>query len=403
MQVVVYEVPQVERFSLTVSYGSGSSEDPAGKEGLAHLVEHLLFRTAPRGSQGAPIWDQLTAAGWRFNASTDWDSTDYYVIGKPSELSDALRLEASRMREPIANVDEKAFGVERDVVLAEYRERFETNRVGAQLQWLLEGAFVDHPYGRPVGGTPESLRSITLADAQAWTKERYRPENAILVVVSPQKSRDVMRRVVESFEELAEPAGPDRSPHVPAAAPLPPKPKEQAPTVVHKGPVRTPNVWVAWPVPGVAGKREAQGYAAANAVQRAFGGLLSREWGSAVLTKVEGWAAFYVPIGGHGMVVLNAVIADPAYGEKVADLARYAALELILDDDPGLPPAMDPLTERDRKLTVIETRDQLLVDAYLEIEHVDGAAVAAFLRATGEPDYLAGRRKLISATLNSDI
>jgi len=403
MQVVVYEVPQVERFSLTVSYGSGSSEDPAGKEGLAHLVEHLLFRTAPRGSQGAPIWDQLTAAGWRFNASTDWNSTDYYSIGKPDELADALRLEASRMREPLAGIDERAFRTERDVVLSEYRERFETNPVGAQVQWLLEGAFAGHPYGRPIGGTPASLAAIGLVDVEAWVKERYQPWNAVVVISAPQKSNVVMRKLIEAFEELAEPAGPDRSPRITHAPPLPPRPTSVAPLAVHPAPVRQPTLWVGWVVPGLEARRDPEGHAAAAGIQKAFSRLVFKAFGTAALSVVETFGVSYWPVGGHGVVVLNATLGDASFAEKVADLARSAALELILDDDEGLDPLLDPLTVRDRKLTVIETRDLLLVDNYLAIEAVPGAEAAEWLRATGEPDYLGAWRKNVSATLNSDV
>ena len=60
LQLVVYEVAQVDRFSVTVSYGSGSAEDPNGKEGLAHFAEHLAFRVAPEWAGGARIWDLLT-------------------------------------------------------------------------------------------------------------------------------------------------------------------------------------------------------------------------------------------------------------------------------------------------------------------------------------------------------
>jgi zinc protease len=403
MQVVVYEVPQVDRFSLTVSYGSGSTEDPQGKEGLAHLAEHLAFRCAPAGSGGVPLWDQLTAAGWRFNASTDWDSTDYHEVGKPDELAGALRVEAARMRDPTAGVDEDTFAVERDVVLSEYRERLETNLQGAQIQWILEGAFPDHPLGRPVGGTPESLRRISLAEARAWMKERYRPANAVAVIVSPFPSREVVRQLVEAFGDLAVPAGPDQAPMVRPTPPPPPSPGKAAPIAVKKAPVRQPVVWVAWPVPGLGERRDPQGEAAARALEKAFSGVLLRNYGSSAFAKVDGWRAFYWPVGDRGLVVLSADLVSGGDAERVADLARSAALELVLSDEPGQSTQLDALTERERKLTVVETRDQLLVDAYLEIEDLDGAEVARFLRATGEPDYLGGRRKNIVAVLNADI
>jgi len=131
LRLVVYEMPHLDRFALSVSYGAGSVDDPPGKEGLAHLAEHLAFRAAPGGS-GQRIWERLVASGMRFNAFTEMEHTDYWISGNAAELGEALRIEAARMADPVAGVSEDDFAIERDVVVSEWRERYETRLEAAK-------------------------------------------------------------------------------------------------------------------------------------------------------------------------------------------------------------------------------------------------------------------------------
>ncbi|BDG03787.1 M16 family metallopeptidase [Anaeromyxobacter oryzae] len=404
LRLVVYEVPQVDRFAVTVSYGSGSAADPAGKDGLAHLAEHLAFRAAPPWAQGARIWDGLLEAGFRFNAETSPDSTDFWAAGKPANLRTALALEASRMRDPLVGVTDDDFAVERDVVLAEYRERFENDPVGAQLAWLRTEAFGDHPYGRTGAGTPESLRAITLADVRAWAKAEYVPRNAIVVVIAPRSTREVTELVLDTFGPLTGDGEATRvQPVARSAPPVPPPPDDEIAPASRTAPVRQPVVWVAWRVPGDAAGEEPKAQFAAAAIDAAFSVKLVQAFGGNASEVVERFDAFYEGFGGAGLVVFRAELARAGDAGKVIDLVKSAAFEVRAEDelrDPAVTRLPYAIGNRLRANVAVSTRDRLLVKGYLAMESIDGSQVARFLRATGQPDFLAGWQRLVAGQLH---
>jgi zinc protease len=397
LRLVVYEMPRVDRFAVTVSYGSGSAQDPAGKEGLAHLVEHLAFRAAP-GGDGVRLWDELLASGLQFNASTSHDATNFTLSGKPADLARALATEAARMRDPIAHVSDDEFAIERDVVVSEYRERFETDPDGAQVAWLLEAAFEGHPYARPVGGNPESLRRIALADARAWAKARYVPSNAIVVVVSPSPAREVVQRAFELFGDLASgtkaplPEGP--APSFTAGAP-----EEELPLLTKSAPVAQPVLWVAWPVPGEAGRRTPLGHAAASAMSAAIWPLVWQSFREGSFEAVDDAGVALFTLHSAGLMVARVELRKASDAKRMLEVVKSAAFAIGRDRTMQ----SNVMTVRHRAEIVKRTRDRLLVDGYLAIEDIDGARVAAFLRATGQADYLAGWQKDIALQLKYDV
>jgi zinc protease len=96
LTVAMMPDPRVNLVSVEVRYLVGAAEDPPGKTGLAHLVEHLMF--ARRAEPGGPeVADQLAVAALHHNASTNWDSTHYIAIGLAPRLDDLLAIEAARM------------------------------------------------------------------------------------------------------------------------------------------------------------------------------------------------------------------------------------------------------------------------------------------------------------------
>jgi zinc protease len=373
MRLVVYQRPQVDRFVFAASYRAGGVDDPGGREGLAHLVEHLSFRSTP--GAGAPrIWDSLVGSGRLFNALTAADHTDFWQVGKPGELEAALALEAARMRDPLAGVTEDDFAIERDVVLSEHRERLDADLGGAQLQWLLEVAFPGHPYARPVGGTPESLRRITLGEARAWARERYRPAAAVLVLVSPLPPREAAARVVEAFGPLV---GDDAKPWVEPVAhrppPGPPRSSSRQPLVRREAPVERPVLWIAWRVPGSYAGRVPQSHAAAAAVQAVVWnelGMLNYNFRGGLLDGAE---VAYVPFDGAGLIVARISLREERHAQYVLDTVRTRVAYVKMG-------GWTRLIER--------VRDSLLMSAYLRLEDLPAVAVAQHLRASGRPDYL---------------
>jgi zinc protease len=404
LRVVVFAVPGAERFSVTVSYGAGSGDDPPGAEGLAHLVEHLAYRATPGG--GPPLQDRLGGAALLFNATTSPDATDYVVVGKPADLDAALAVEAARLRGPLDGVTERDAAVERDVVLAEYRERFETDPEGAQVAWLLEAAFPDHPYGRPAAGTPESIRGLSLAAARAWAAPRYVPANAIVVVVAPGDAAETLARTRSALGALADGA----------PAPLPARPARGLPGRARerergrRAPVPGPVVWVAWPVPGVDARVEPQALYAATALEAAFAGKLRQAFGRTAPDVVEDFSAAYEGFEGAGLVVLRAELADGRDAGRIADLARSAAFELRTDEDVKGGPETGAfgartgraLGDAEKERLAKAVRDGLLVAVDLGMERLDGGEIARAVRLGGDPDVPARWRREARAELAHD-
>ncbi|HZH75149.1 MAG TPA: pitrilysin family protein, partial [Archangium sp.] len=199
MRLVVYEDPRASRVTMDISYRVGATDEPAGKEGLAHLVEHLTF-LARHGSDKAPrVWSRPLASGAEFNAFTTHDSTDYWFTAPLDEFPRLVRLEAQRLHEPLAGLTEEDFRMERDVVVAELRQRYETSPEGVQFAWVLNELLPGHPYGRTVGGTPESVQRLTLEDVRAFVKRHYTPAHAVVVVAGPLSPERVRVEMANGF------------------------------------------------------------------------------------------------------------------------------------------------------------------------------------------------------------
>ncbi len=393
MRLVVYEMPHVDRFLLSISYRAGSVDDPPGKQGLAHLVEHLAFRTQP-GGRGTPrLWEQLLATGWVFNAGTSPDHTAYWEAGKPPDLRQALALEADRMRDPLAGISEDDFAVERDVVVSEYRERFETNPMGSELQFLLDVAFPEgHPYRLPVAGNAESIRRATLSDARAFVQSRYQPAGAVMVVASPLPRRETVQLVASVFGPLADDKGAARPPLEWKPPTLPPTPEAQPPLVERRAPVEQPHLWVAWTAPGFFSRRTPQARATAAALEAAIYRKFAQE---AFFQNVDGVFVFDLELDGATVIGARIDLRRPQDAERYLDLVKSAAFDLRRGELSG--------ERASRAIAVDATRERLIVEAYQQLERVDTDGVARFLRATGNPDFLGMWPKLVTVELYTDI
>jgi len=160
----------------------GSAGDPPGQEGLAHLVEHLAFRSRIDGQH--PYTDVLETLGaGEWNAFTSHDLTVFYAAAAASTVRELLKVESTRLLDPLRGIDQQTFDVEREVVRNELRQRNELGRVSAVDTALAAALYPSgHPYARPVIGTEESLRALTLEQARAFVAQNYRPEKMTVVV-----------------------------------------------------------------------------------------------------------------------------------------------------------------------------------------------------------------------------
>lgn len=203
LRVVSLASAQTDTVSVQLWYQVGGKDDPPGRSGFAHLFEHMMFK----GTRHMPgeMFDRLTEdVGGQNNAFTAEDMTVYQSEVPSNHLERLLWAEAERMAH--LRVDQASFDSERDVVLAELRERLEGDPYGALFHALPGLAFERHPYRRPVIGNEADLRAATLAEVQAFHATFYRPDNAVLVVVGDLDPSRLDAWVDRYFGPLAAPA-----------------------------------------------------------------------------------------------------------------------------------------------------------------------------------------------------
>jgi zinc protease len=229
--------------------GSGSTADPQGKEGLAHLVEHLAFRTRP-GTK-LRTWGTFETLGvTEANAYTNYDETVYHELVPSEALAALLQFEGARLLRPFENVSADAFEAEREVVRNELRQRGETSPYQGIYSWATQTIFPEgHPYGRPVIGTHASISALTPADATAFIEAHYRAENMTLVI-----SGDVDLSTIDATLKQTLPASlwqgsaPTVAPRVSGPAAPPPAPPAQFLTT-REAAVASPELYLAWSLP----------------------------------------------------------------------------------------------------------------------------------------------------------
>ena len=211
MRVIVHEDHRSPVVVSQVWYEAGAIDEVNGKTGVAHVLEHMMFKgtkTIPPGQFSRIV----AAAGGRENAFTGSDYTAYYQQLEKSKLPLSIRLEADRMNN--LQLTKEEFAKEINVVMEERRWRTEDNPqavVNEQFQAL---AYMAHPYGRPIVGWMNDLQNMTVDDAREWYKTWYVPNNAILVVVGDVKAQEVLKLAKKHFGPLKAKALPSRKPQL---------------------------------------------------------------------------------------------------------------------------------------------------------------------------------------------
>lgn len=182
LRVIFQRDPSQASVVVSSVIDAGSSADPAGKEGLAHLLEHLCFR-ATHGN-GLTVREHMNRLGaGTFNASTHDDFTDYYSLGPKAALVPLLQIEAARLTNPLEGVTEEILATEREIVRNELRMRTENTLAYRLYELSKQRLFPEgHPYHRSGIGSHGSLDAITLADLRKFAKEHYVPAKATIVV-----------------------------------------------------------------------------------------------------------------------------------------------------------------------------------------------------------------------------
>jgi zinc protease len=179
MQIVAVPNHRAPVVSHMVWYRAGAADEPAGKSGIAHFLEHLMFKGTPKYPDG--IMDEVVARnGGDQNAFTSYDFTAYYQNIAVDRLALVMEIEADRMRNLV--LDPKEVDTEREVIIEERRMRVD-NQPSAILDERLDASlWLTNRYGIPIIGWEPEMRSLSREDAFAFYHRFYAPENAILVV-----------------------------------------------------------------------------------------------------------------------------------------------------------------------------------------------------------------------------
>ena len=207
LRVIVKEDRRAPTVAHMVWYRAGGMDEVSGTTGVAHVLEHMMFKGTPNVGTGE-FSRRVAAAGGRDNAFTSKDYTAYFQQVPKQQLAQMMQLEADRMRH--LNLDAGEFAQEIKVVMEERRQRTDDSphaRLGEQLQAV---AYQTHPYRVPVIGWMNDLENMTVQDARDWYRRWYAPNNAYVVVVGDVDHQAVFRLAQKYYGRVPARALPPR-------------------------------------------------------------------------------------------------------------------------------------------------------------------------------------------------
>jgi zinc protease len=203
LTVLTKEVKTAPVVTVQVWYRVGSRNETPGINGIAHQLEHLMFK----GTSDRPIQFGrfFSALGSESNAFTSYDMTAYFGTVEANKLQALLVLEADRMHNAL--IGEKELTSEKRVVISELQgyENSPSYRLGRA---VMRSAFPNQPYGLPVGGTKADVEKFTLDQVRDYYHTFYRPDNATLVIVGNMQTDAVLDMVKTTFGQVPKPTKP---------------------------------------------------------------------------------------------------------------------------------------------------------------------------------------------------
>ena len=319
LRVIVKEDHRAPVMVSQVWYRAGSIDEFNGTTGVAHVLEHMMFK----GTKEVPPGEfskRIAAAGGRENAFTSRDHTAYFQQMHKDKLELSMQLEADRMTNLV--IDDATFAKEIQVVMEERRMRTDDNPQSVLYERLMAAAYQAHPYQRPIIGWMNDLEQMTGQDARDWYTRWYAPNNATLVVAGDVNADAVLALAKQYFGALA-------------SHPLPVRKPQDEPTQVGikrlnvKAPAKLPYLIMAYHAPVL---RDWEKDWVPYALQ-ILGGVLSGN-DSARLQKslvkeqqiaVNADAGYDAVSRGPGMFMLD---ATPAQGKSIAALEKALRFEV---------------------------------------------------------------------------
>jgi zinc protease len=312
--------------TVNITYLVGSRHESYGETGMAHLLEHLLFKGTPTNPK---ITEEFNKRGMRINGTTSMDRTNYFELFQASDdnLKWALEMEADRMVN--SNIAKKDLDTEMTVVRNEY-ERGENSPGAVLMKRMQSVAFDWHNYGNSTIGNRSDIENVKIENLQAFYRNYYQPDNAVLLVAGKFEAEKALQWINASFGKITKPT---RSlPQFWTTEPT--QDGERSFVVRRKGDVQM--VMIAYKVPaGLHHDRDALNYAGSILASAPHGRLHKQLVESGKLVQVFSTSLGHVE---PGLAIIGAVVKK---GESV-DAARDALLAGI-EDFKNNPPTKEEL------------------------------------------------------------
>lgn len=251
LEVVVVENHRAPVALHMLWYHTGSGDEDPAHAGLAHYLEHMMFK----GTRNNPNQDfsaTVAGLGGEDNAFTSYDYTAYFQKVPPAQLSTVMKMEAERMTD--LQMSAAKFDTEKSVIQQERGERNESTPEAKFSLRLQEALYKGHPYARPVIGTQASIADLTRDQLDQYYQQHYAPGNATLVVVGDVTAADVFAQAEQAYGAVPAKDVPARV--RPQLAPA----KPQRLTVVEKN-LRQPLLALAWHAPNYRNESQLNPYA----------------------------------------------------------------------------------------------------------------------------------------------
>jgi len=385
MRVLVIEDTRAPVVVSQLWYRAGSVDEFNGTTGVAHVLEHMMFK----GTKNVPPGEfsrRIAAAGGRDNAFTSRDHTVYFQQMQKDRLALSMKLEADRMVNLV--VDDALFARELQIVKEERRLRTDDRPHAVVFERLMSVAYQTSPYRRPIIGWMNDLENMNAQDARDWYARWYAPNNAALVVAGDVKADEVIALAREHFGAIPARALPARKPQ---------EEVEQVGTkrIVVKVPAKLPYLLMAWHAPTLRDwQRDTEPYA----LQILMGVLSGND--SARLPKslvklqqvaVEVAAGYDAVARGPGMILID---ATPAQGKSVEEVERAIRAEIARIQQDGIDEAELARVKAQVIAADVYQRDSLFSQAMQLGEYVTAGL---------PPEALAGRVDKLRAVTAEEV
>ncbi len=202
LRVLYKYIPDTKVVTTNITYLAGARDEQAGETGVAHMLEHMLFKPTSfdlKNKSDSAAMQFEREVGVVLNANTWLDRTTYYFSYEKSHFSRALKIEAERMRDVV--LSDKEFQPERTNVLSEF-DMYNGDPKFALSVTMCSCAFLSHPYGHETIGFREDIEAYTVEKLRSFYEKFYAPNNATLMIIGDIEEKEALDEIAKNFSHL---------------------------------------------------------------------------------------------------------------------------------------------------------------------------------------------------------